>query len=546
MFNLRYYQDELIAAAHEKWQTNQSTAIIAATGTGKTEMFLHIAVSEPGRVCILVHRDYLISSPIDRLRKAGFDDVAVEKAELKSERGHSRARSKVVFASVQSLSKPARLETFDPFQFTLLIIDEAHRAVAASYVRVLEHFKKNAKIKILLLTATPKRKDGIALGNVCDSVAGVYSPSTAAAEGWIVPVKFWRREVESLDFSNVRMKGGDLDTDQVEALMKEEGPLHEVCATLAEDRGPTLVFCPGVAVAQAYSAVMNNRYRYNRSAVLWADSDDDERTTAGKKLLNGDIDYIFNCDLYTEGYDVPYLERIVWAAPTASLNRYTQGCGRVFRPHPSLRDALSGGREDAAARRLMIQQSPKPIGKIVTYYPQNCRHQLCDPIDILGGDDLAADVKMYARVLQDKTASLPGGSDTGDDLSSAQDVSDLRSACSERLRELKAKATYSDHEYDAMGGTSNRMSGQDTKRVRKSADEITASWGNGKPLSDKQAGWFKWKGHYEYVKHNMTALRAWVVRDLIESGMTFDAAISVNKGWGMKLQAQKKAERERN
>lgn len=540
MFNLRYYQDELIAGAQERWQSFQSTAIIAATGTGKTEMFLSMAVSEPGRVCILVHRDYLISSPISRLRNVGFDDVAIEKAELKSEMGRVHGRSKIVFASVQSLSKPARLETFDPFQFTLLIVDEAHRAVAATYVRVLDHFKKNPKIKILLLTATPKRKDGIALGNVCESVAGVYSPSTAAAEGWIVPVRFWRREVESLDFSNVRMKGGDLDQEQVEALMKEEGPLHEVCSTLAEDRGPTLVFCPGVAVAQAYSAIMNKRYRKDRSEVLWADSTDDERETAGKKLANGDIDYIFNCDLYTEGYDAPYLERVVWAAPTASLNKYTQGCGRAFRPHPDIAHSLSGGRDESGDRRLMIQHSRKPIGKIVTYYPQNCRHHLCDPIDILGGDDIPNDVKTYARILQDRTASLGGGSDTEDDLSSAKDFSDLRSALSDRLRDLKAKATYSDHEYDAMGGIANRMTGENSRRVRKSADEITASWGRGEPLSEKQAKWFHWKG-CDIGQHNMTKWRAVVVRDLMESGMKFEDAIALNKGYACKLREQKKS-----
>lgn len=541
MFSLRYYQDELIAGCAEKWQTHQSTAIISATGTGKTEMYLAMAVSEPGRVCVIVHRDYLITSPISRLAKVGFDNVSIEKAEQRSETGGFYDLAKVVFASVQSITKPARLETFDPDSFSLVIIDEAHRAVAATYRRVIEHFKKNPKVKILLLTATPKRKDGVALGNVCDSVAGVYSPSTAMAEGWIVPVRFYRREVHSLDFSNVRLKGGDLDPEQVESLMKEEGPLHEVCSTLAEDRGPTIVFCPGVAVAQAYATVMNKRYRPKRAEVLWAESSDEERTAVVKKLHSGDIDYVFNVDLFTEGFDVPHLERVVWAAPTASLVRYTQGCGRVFRTHPSLRDELTGGREEIPQRKLLIEQSAKPIGKIVTYYPQNCKHQLCDPIDILGGEDIPADVKNYARMLQDKTSQLGGGSDTEFDIDSAKDITDLRSALSDRLKELKAKARYSDLEYDAMGGSRNRMAGSSPQTVRKSADEITASWGGGDAMTDKQAGWFKWKKIFNVQQFNLTKFRAVVIRDLMETGMTFNDAVKLNKGYATKLREQRKA-----
>src|SRR5262249_30095517 len=159
----------------------------------------------------------------------------------------------------------------------------------------------------LILTATPNRKDGVALRNVCESVAYTYGPSSAMSEGWIVPVKFYRRDVESLDFSNVRLKGTDLDPEQVQALLMQEKPLHHVCATLAADSGPTLVFCPEVAVANAYAELMNSRYWPGRARMLYAESSDEEREEAGKKLAGGDLDYIFNVNLYTEGFDLPNL-----------------------------------------------------------------------------------------------------------------------------------------------------------------------------------------------------------------------------------------------
>jgi superfamily II DNA or RNA helicase len=540
MFDLRYYQTDLVAGARRAWETYQSTALIAATGTGKTEVYMNLAVEEPGRVLVLVHRDYLINQPINRLAAVGFDDVAVEKADERAEGGYRK--SKVVFASVQSIgpeSQAKRLATFNPDEFSLVITDEAHRGTSPTYRRVYDHFKRNPRVKLLFLTATPNRKDNIALSNVCDSVGGVYGPSAAMADGWIVPVKFFRRDVTSLDFSNVRLKGSDLDPDQVQALLMQEKPLHEVCASLAEDRGPTLVFCPEVAIANAYAELMNNRYRPGRSKMLYAESSDEEREEAGKALAQGDLDYIFNVALYVEGYDLPNLLRVVWAAPTASLVRYTQGVGRVFRTHPSLRGHLVGGPEDAAKRRLLIEQSPKPHGIVVTYYPQNCKHELCDPVDILGGDDLPPDVKGFAKQVQDETSRQGGGSQTEEDIETAKVFCDLRAVLDRRRKDLKAKAAFADRQFDPMSGRKAAGGAKQAAPSREAVDGAVASWGNGDPMSEKQAGWFRWKRIS--VPHGMTKWQAVVVRDLIELGVPAEIAVGYPKRQALRIRDSMKA-----
>lgn len=524
MFNLRYYQNEAQQAVYREWDSVQSTAVISATATGKTEIYLSIASSYPGRVLIVAHRDYLLNQPIARLEKHGFADVAIEKAEMRSEGGLGSA--KVVFASVQSLSKPNRLATFDPFAFSAVIVDEGHRAVAKSYRTVLDHFKTNPRLRILILTATPKRKDGIALGNVCDSVAYTYGPKKAIDEGWIVPLRFFRREVEGLDFSTVKLKGSDLDQEQVEQLLMQEKPLHTVCASLAEDRGPTVIFCPGVLVARAYAALMDKRYRKGRAAVLWQESGAEERETVGKQLSNGDIDYLFNVDLLTEGYDVPELCRVVWAAPTASLVRFTQGTGRVFRTHGSLRNVLTGGRDESEVRRLQIQQSPKPIGMVVTYYPQNCTHQLCEPNDILGGEDLDPKVKAYAKQIQELTAAQDTGSDPDKDVESAEKVVELRALLEKRRDRIKAEARTRDTEYNAFGSDPNRSRANNAKQEKAAAKSVSNDWPPGDPPSDKMIGWFKYKG-VNAVELGMTKGRAYVVRQLVgEHGVAMATALS--------------------
>lgn len=533
MFDLRYMQVEAKESVLAEWEKVQSTAVVMATGVGKTELYMAVATEVPGRALVLAHRDYLLSQPIARLKAHGFDDVAVEKAELRSEMGGMYRRAKVVFASVQTLSKPDRLSQFDPMEFDVLIVDEGHRAVAASYRKVIEHFRGNPRLRVLILTATPKRKDGVALGHVADSVAYTYGPKQAAEEGWLVPLKFYRREVAGLDFSRVALKGADLDAEAVERLMLEEGPLHEVCASLAErDRGATIVFCPGVHVARAYSALMDQRYRPGRSAVLWADSDDRERETVTAKLANGDIDYVFNVDLFTEGYDVPNLERVVWAAPTASLVRYTQGTGRVFRPHGSLRTQLTGTREQSAERRLLIDQSPKPFGHVVTFYPQNCRHQLCDPTDILGGDDLPADVRAAAKRVQEATAAQIGGSNPEEDVETAKAFVELRALLDERRRHLKAQAQVTDVQYDGMGGSGARMrsAGDGSGRAQEAAAVSgVGDWPAGKPASDGQVGYLVRLGVPRDIAASVTSWHASTAIDLIRLGVPGATAIGYGK-----------------
>lgn len=543
MFQLRYYQHDARDGIRAAFDRHRSCACVMPTGTGKTELYLSLAVEEPGRVLVLVHRDYLISSPVERLAKVGFEDVAVEKADRRSERGGRRA--KVVFASVQSIgpeSQAGRLATFDPRDFSLLIIDEGHRAVSPSYRRVKSHFEAgNPRIKTLVLTATPKRKDGLALGNVCETVAYEMTPATAAEEGWIVKPRFFVREVPHLDFSKVTLKGSDLDPDQVAALLTEEEPLHKICASLAEDQGPTIVFCPKVAVAEVYAAVLNTRYRRDKAIAVHQNSSDDDMERATKGLADGSIDFVFNVDKLTEGYDVPRVVRVAWAAPTASLVRWTQGCGRGFRPDATVAKQLMGNREDAPARRLLIEQSAKPFCSIVTYYPSNCQHQICTAVDLLGGQALPADVRQFAEQVQEQTARQGGGSDTDYDIETARAFVDFRAALDERRRNLKAKATVADAEYDGIGGAKQRLRDETGPDAAQTAAAAAASWGAGEPATPRQQAWLRWRGLPADAAAAVTKWRASVVRDLFDLGVTLPTAMRYGRRQALKVRDELRA-----
>lgn len=523
------------------------------TVTHNTELFLSLAVEEPGRVLVVVHRDYLITSPIERLSKVGFYDVGIEKAMMHSERGRIGGRAQIVFASVQSIGpvkQQHRLEKFDPKQFSLIIWDEAHRAVSSVYRRIKEYFEaKNPKLKSLYLTATPKRKDGIALGNVCASVAYEMTPAEAVAQGWIVPPRFFVRDIPTMDFSKVAMKGQDFDPDQLNELITEEQTLHEVCGSLAKDQGRTIVFCPGVTAAKVYSHVLD-RYKDSQSIVLHQGSSDDERDMAKKGLADGTIQYLLNCDIVSEGYDVPAVEVVAWTTPTASLVKWTQGCGRGFRPDPAAVKLLqqNAGRDQSEIRRQIIAQSAKPYCSIITYHPSNCQHQICTAVDILGGKDLG-DVSMFAAQVQERTSRQVNGSNTEEDIETAKAFMDVRAALELARRQIVAEVKVQDTEYDGLGGLQKKHKDKPKASPEEALLAAQISWhcstekGNA-PASEPQKKWFMWKGISPAIAETLTKWRAMVVRDLYENGIGLETALKWHRRQCLKVRDELKAKRE--
>jgi hypothetical protein len=244
-------------------------------------------------------------------------------------------------------------------------------------------------------------------------------------------------------------------------------------------------------------------------------------------------------DKLTEGYDVPRVVRVAWAAPTASLVRWTQGCGRGFRPDASVAKQLLGNREDAPARRLIIEQSAKPYCSIVTYYPSNCKHQICAAVDLLGGSDLPPEVQQAAGQIQQETARQKGGSSVTEDLDTAKAFCDFRAALEEQRRHLKAKATIADNEYDGLGGQRQRLKDAPQNAA---LDPATVSWGgNPGDLSEKQLKWFRWKGVSDNVALSLTKWRAVVVRDLFEMGVKLETALGYPKRQALAVRDQMRA-----
>ena len=64
---------------------------------------------------------------------------------------------------------------------------------------------------------------------------------------------------------------------------------------------------------------------------LTGDSSDDDRNSAKKRLVDGEIRFIFVVDLYNEGVDIPEVNTILFLRPTESLTIFLQQLGRGLR-----------------------------------------------------------------------------------------------------------------------------------------------------------------------------------------------------------------------
>src|SRR5699024_5991329 len=75
--------------------------------------------------------------------------------------------AKYLFATIQTMSKEETLNQFDPATFDYILIDEVHKAGAASDQRVIDYFKPDF---FMGMTAIPERTDDFTIFALFDYI----------------------------------------------------------------------------------------------------------------------------------------------------------------------------------------------------------------------------------------------------------------------------------------------------------------------------------------------------------------------------------------
>lgn len=316
---LRPYQEEAVNAVRGEWAAgNKATLLVLATGTGKTVIFSEIArrTAENGNgVLVLAHRGELIDQAASKLQSMCGAPVAIEKAQRHyDDEGDGHA---LCVGSVQTL-QGARLDAFPLESFKLLVVDEAHHAVAESYRRIIERHM-DAGGYLLGVTATADRADRRGLSEVFDSIAYEYPLARAVADGYLVPITAKCIPLR-IDLSDVKVSHGDFQAGDLGSAL--DPYLPEIAREMAVECAgkKTVCFLPLVATAESMAEELN---RAGLRAVSASGYDSAEERARKKDMFErGDYDVLCNSMLYTEGWDCPAVDCVVVLRPTKSRSLY--------------------------------------------------------------------------------------------------------------------------------------------------------------------------------------------------------------------------------
>lgn len=332
----RPYQVEACEAVHSQFAEGvNSTLLVAATGTGKTVMAGMIIdrwlVEEGSKVLFMAHRDELIRQAARTLGEEGFGfDVAIEKAD---ENAAVSAPEHVVVGSVQTLQSN-RLMSWNPKEFGLIIVDEAHHALADSYTKTLNWFEG---YKLLGITATPSRGDRKNLGARFQTKAYEYGLRRAISEEWLAPIKI--RECQTaVDLKKIKTTGGDYNQGELEEAI---GPhLRDLAEAFCKEVGDrtAVVFTPDVGSAMGFAEYCT--VAFGKKADYVAGSGGSfgmarvERQSRLARFEARETQIIVCCELLIEGWDVRHIGAVGICRPTKQWSRYAQMVGRGTRLSP--------------------------------------------------------------------------------------------------------------------------------------------------------------------------------------------------------------------
>lgn len=391
---LRQYQERAKDSVLAEYSAGiVSTLVTMPTGSGKTILFSGIGqdfVDRGKKVMVVAHRRELIDQACSKIKSVTGDTPEVEMADQYAVTNESMmwTRSLWTAASIQTICKSRRLDRFDWLEYGLVVIDEGHHALAASYRKVMRRAKeRNPDIRFLFVTATADRGDGRAMGQIADSVAFRYEIHDAISDGWLVPVHQKFARLSGLDLSGVSTRAGDLDEAELAMIMNDDGGRmnHQIASSMiqAAGREKAVVFTVNVAQAYHIQDIINRILGRDAAVAMDGKTDSDIRKSGLAAFSRGGFQFLVNCALFMEGWDEPTVSVVGMARPTKSRALYTQCVGRGLRPLSGLVDECGDSNQ---ARKLAIAESDKPRCLVLDFVGNSGKHKLCSAADLLGGN----------------------------------------------------------------------------------------------------------------------------------------------------------------
>src|SRR5262245_28202931 len=128
------FQAELLGRIERAVDAGHNPLVQLPTGGGKTVCFAELIRRRGGRALVLAHRTELVGQAASKLWAAGVEVGVIQAGVAPTVTANTQV------ASVQTLSSRLQRRAIDLASFDLVVVDEAHHAVASSWGIILRAF----------------------------------------------------------------------------------------------------------------------------------------------------------------------------------------------------------------------------------------------------------------------------------------------------------------------------------------------------------------------------------------------------------------------
>lgn len=378
---LRDYQKQIIEAVNKTAERGiKRQLLVAVMGLGKTLTTTHIIDQKTNggeKALILVDQKDLI----DQWKKALHQTNPKLRVGVEQANNKAKLTDDVIIATVQTLGREGkkRIKKFPQDHFRYAFVDEADRSIAETWFRTLEYFnfgKDSFDQDNLLLgmTGTPYRSDGQSLGILYDDIVANYDLRFAISKGWLTDFKLY--EVST----NTDLSKYSTQEELDQAVDNDERNAEALKAYRQFSDGEK---------ALLYTASVEHAYRlcelFNEhdipSAVIEANTPDDEREQILQDYRDGKIKCIHNFNTMSRGIDVPETTTLILLRKIQSKSLVFQIVGRVLRPSDT---AFVNVFNTPEKRKKGIANSAKPYGKVIDLYDKVGNHNFAHVPSLFG------------------------------------------------------------------------------------------------------------------------------------------------------------------
>ena len=332
---LRDYQIDICSRVSDAFDKHRSVMVQMPTGTGKTmvlaELVKRLMMRDEGiRILIVAHRRELIEQIKATVKRMG----------LNADNQLSVINNQtIIVESIQTISR--RIATIE-FAPSLVVIDEAHHALAKTYKMMWETWPD---AKFLGLTATPCRLNGKGFTDLFDVLVQSWDIPTFIKEKWLATYDFVSIKADSRTqqlISSLKKRGadGDYQVKEMDAVLNKRPSIERLYNCVTEFARNRKGFVYSINIDHARSIAEYYQSQGVHAVAIDSHTPVKERERIISSFRSGGLQVLVNVDIFSEGFDCPDVEFIQLARPTLSLAKYLQMVGRGLRPSKGKKNCM--------------------------------------------------------------------------------------------------------------------------------------------------------------------------------------------------------------